>query len=149
MSPIHNASRPEHTGQVAPVEVLKRALSYWQAQDVEQTLTQYSETIVYRLFSFHNAIPAVQVLRGRDAVRDMMFDVLTQFDYVRYEPAILDVNGAIARVHVQFELQHRASGQRLSGSTRQFFVVGDGLVQRINQFHDEALVTAFVRLVRS
>ena len=148
MARMYQTHQPKRSAGPAAFEVVKQALAYWKVQDVEQTLAHYSEDIVYRSFTFHNAFPTVQVLRGRDEIRDMMFDVLAQFDYIRYEPVTIDVIGGIAHVQVAFDLRHRTSGEHLSGSKWQFFVVSGGQIQRIHQFHDETLVTAFLRMAR-
>jgi ketosteroid isomerase-like protein len=149
MSQTHQWNKAyHHFYELTPYRVLSQTLAYWQAQDVEQTVSMYSEDIVYRSFSFHKSRPSVQLLRGHDEIRDMLFHVLAEFDYLRYDPVILDVTGQMARVQVQFDLRHRQSGERLTGSKRQFYAIGDGKVQRINQFHDEAMVAAFFRMIR-
>ena len=129
--------------------LVQSILDFWRVQDVEQTLSGLSEGILYQLYTFHNARPSLQLLTGKDAVRTMMFEVLAQFDYLHYEPTVLDVSGGIGRVQIQFDLRHRASGERLTGSKRQFYVIGDHVITRINEFHDTALVAAFLRLTQS
>lgn len=129
--------------------VIEQALDYWQAQDVEQTLAMYDEQILYRLYTFHDARPSVKLLKGRDAVREMMFDVLMRFDYLRYNSTILSVSDGTARVQIQFDLRHRSTGEHLTGSKRQFYMVAGGKIQRINEFHDEAMLAAFARLIQA
>ena len=129
--------------------LVQSVLDYWRVQDVERTLSALSEDILYQLYTFHDARPSLQLLTGKDAVRTMMFEVLAQFDYLRYEPTVLDVSSGVARVQIQFDLRHRTTGERLIGSKRQFYVIGDHVITRINEFHDTALVSAFLRFIQS
>ena len=50
------------------------------------------------------------------------------------------------RVQVQFVYHHRETGGNLSGSKRLVFTVKNDLIVRVEEFHDAAMVEAFMRL---
>ena len=87
-------------------------------------------------------------LRGKEAVRTALFDILVQFDYLHYASDILDVRDGVARVQSRFVLRHRPTRRSLSGSKRQRIVISGGEIVRIDEYHDVALVDAFMRLTQ-
>ena len=71
------------------------------------------------------------------------------FDYLAYSSDLLELYDGVARVQCQFVLRHRASGESLSGSKRQRLYVEQGEIVRIDEYHDIAMVNAFMRLTKS
>ena len=126
--------------------VVEATLSYWSAQDVEQTVALFADDIVYQLYICQSAHPFGGERIGRDAVRDMLYDLLADFDYLSYRPVILAVRDGVARVQTHYHLRHRATGEHLTGSKRFVCVLQGGLVTRIHEYHDAPLVEAFMRL---
>lgn len=137
--------------------LIETILRYWSVQDVEQTLGLCADTVVYQL----NIAPGTTGLlvppeagcqaatieqHGKDAVRAMMYDVLAKFDYLHYETTILDIHDGVARIHIDYMLRHRATGEELTGSKRFVLGIEDGLVARIDEYLDAARVGAFLRL---
>lgn len=126
--------------------LIDTALAYWSVQDVEQTLGLFSDDIVYQLYICQSALPFGGETRGKEAVRTMLYDILAQFDYVSYEPAILGVKDGVARIQTRYVMRHRASEEELSGSKRFVCTIKDGLITLIVEYHDAPLVEAFMRL---
>lgn len=129
-------------------DLIETTLQYWSAQDVERTLELVSDNVVYQLYISQTALPYGGETRGKDDFRDVLFDILAQFDYLSYEPVILGICGDVARVQTRCVLHHRASGHELDMSKRSVFRIKHGLIVRIDEYLDAALVESFMRLAQ-
>jgi ketosteroid isomerase-like protein len=125
--------------------VIEDVLRFWCVQDVEQTLAYFSDDVVYQLYMCRSATPFGGEVIGIDAVRDLLFDILADFDYVAYVPTVLSVHNGVARIQTSYVLQHRASGEELSGSKRFICTLQDHQISRVFEYHDVALIEAFLR----
>lgn len=123
-------------------------IACWNTQDVELTMAYISDDAVYALYVSEQTVPFAGVSEGKDAIRSTLYMMLEQFDYLRFDRAIVAVNGDVVRVQTQFKFHHRRTGQNLEGSMRTVFTVRDGLVVRCDEYLDEELLDAFMRLVR-
>lgn len=117
-------------------------------QDVEWTLEHFHEQIVYELHVDASTFPFARVTRGREACREALFNILRDFDYLKYEPTINGVRGNTVRTRVAFRYRHRPTGEILEGSRRLVFKIKDGLIIRIDGYHDAKLFEAFMRLMK-
>lgn len=104
--------------------------------------------IVYTIHNGPDASPLAGVYSGIDRVRELGFSVLTEFDYLRYEPTIVSVDGQEVRAHVMFTLRHRDSGCIIEGSRRIMIEMRGGLIGRYDLFEDGRRVEAFMRMAR-
>lgn len=129
--------------------LIETTLKFWAVQDVEQTLGMLSDDVVYQIYNVATAAPFAGATRGKDALRTRLYDILAAFDYLHYEPILLDVRDGVARVQTCFVLRHRASREQLSGSKRFVCTINDGAIARIDEYHDAALFSAFMGLTRS
>jgi ketosteroid isomerase-like protein len=120
----------------------------WSAQDVELAAMHFHDDMVYELHSVTRELPYTGVTRGKAAVRDLLFTILKDFDYLKYEAHINSVEGDIVRAQVAFIYRHRQSGEVLEGTRRLVFRLKDGLIIRMDRYHDDQLVDAFMRLTR-
>jgi ketosteroid isomerase-like protein len=139
-------SRRSDTADRACVEALLR---YWSAQDVEQTLSCFTDDIVYQLHICRSAHPFGGEMVGIDAVRTMLFDILAHFDTLQYEPVVLGVSDGVARIQTSYVLHHRASGTDLVGTKRFVCILAGGLITRVYEYHDMARVEAFMAYASS
>lgn len=126
--------------------VVESFLACWTVQDVELTIDHVHEDFVYALYISETALPYGGETRGKDNVRAVLYAILAEFDYLRYEPEIVAVEGNAVRTSVAFVYHHRRTGENLSGTKRMVFQLADGLVTRIDEYHDAAKVEAFMRL---
>lgn len=129
-------------------EVVESFFMSWEAQDVELAAAHYHDDIVYELHSATTELPYTGVTRGKAATREVLFSIIKDFDYLKYEATINSVEGDIVRTRVAFQYRHRQSGQVLEGTRRLVFQVKDGLIVRMDRFHDDRLVDAFMKLTR-
>jgi ketosteroid isomerase-like protein len=123
-------------------------IACWAAQDVELTLAHLHEGIVYKVHTSREVLPFGGEKRGQEALRDLMFTVLADFDVLLYAPSFIRINGNGARAHVSYVYRHRATGEVLEGTRRLLIQIRDGLIQRIDGYYDDRMVEAFMRLTR-
>jgi ketosteroid isomerase-like protein len=129
-------------------EVVETFFAYWGAQDVELATALFHDGIVYKLQVVSADMPFGGEWRGREACREAMFSLLEEFDYLRYEPTIVDVKGGSVRARVCFKYLHRRTGGILEGTRRLVFRVKGSRISRIDGYHDAQLVDAFMRLTK-
>lgn len=128
--------------------VVDEFLRNWLAQDIEGTVATGAEDIVFALHISNDALPFGGETHGRDACRSLLYTILADFDYLRYEPVVLGEEDGVVRVQVSFHYHHRRTGENLIGTKRLVFKVRDGLIVRLDEYHDAGFVEAFMRLVR-
>jgi ketosteroid isomerase-like protein len=126
--------------------IVESFLACWSVQDVEMTIAHVHDDLVYVLYISETALPYGGETRGKDNVRAVLYAILAEFDYLRYEPEIISVEGDAVRVAVAFVYHHRRTGENLSGTKRFVVHLKEGLINRIDEYHDAAKVEAFMRL---
>jgi ketosteroid isomerase-like protein len=128
--------------------IVRSFFTSWGVQDAELAAMHFHDDIVYELHIAREALPFGGVTRGKAACRVVLFAILKDFDYLKYEPSIVGAEGDIVRAQVSFKYLHRPSGESLEGTRRLVFRLRDGLIIRIDGYHDTEMVEAFVRLAR-
>lgn len=126
--------------------IVESFLACWSVQDVEMTIAHVHDDFVYALYISETALPYGGETRGKDNVRAVLYAILAEFDYLRYDPAIVSIEGDVVRTSVAFVYHHRRTGENLSGTKRMVLQLKDGLITRIDEYHDAAKVEAFMRL---
>ncbi len=129
-------------------DVIASFFASWGAQDVEWTLEHFHEEIVYEMHVDAAELPFFRVTRGREACRNALFSVLRDFDYLKYEPTINSVQGNTVRASIAFRYRHRPTGEVLEGTRRLVFRLKDGLIIRIDGYHDAKLFEVYMRLMK-
>lgn len=109
-------------------------------------MTTIAEDAVWHLHLSDHTVPFGGPSVGRDAIRASYFNILKDWDYIQYQPQILDTVGDTVRYRIAFQYRYRRTGATLSGSCRGTVVVKDGLINRIDEYHDAALINAFMRM---
>ena len=132
---------------LSPTEVVPAYNSAWAAGDIAAALAYLAEDAVYDLHVSRELLPAGGQTSGRDNIGMMLRKARADFEFILYRPLKLAAAGDTVRFQVEFMFRHRASGEVLSGRLRQVIKVKDGLITRIDEFHDRAKVEAFLRLV--
>ena len=128
--------------------VIESLIASWNTQDVESTLAHCSDDVFYALYVAEDAVPFGGVTVGKDAMRATLHMMLEQFDYLRFDRAIVGVDDDVVRVQTQFKFHHRRTGGNLEGTMRTVFRVKDGMVVRCDEYLDQGLVEAFMRLTQ-
>jgi ketosteroid isomerase-like protein len=122
-------------------------LACWAAEDVEMTLAHLHEDVVYKVHT-SVVLPFGCEKRGHDALRDLMFTVLTDFDVLLYSPNYIRATSNGVRAGVAYHYRHRATGEVLEGTRRLLIHVDGGLIARIDGYYDNRMVEAFMRLTK-
>lgn len=135
-------------GNGSELAVALAATGYWAVQDVEMTISTFAEDIIYQLYACRSARVIVIERCGRESVRDMLYDVLADFDYDSCQYDILQADNGVVRVQSRYVMRHRASGEVLAGSKRFVCAVKNGLFTRVHEYTDAALVEAFFKLAK-
>jgi ketosteroid isomerase-like protein len=118
----------------------------WAAQDVEMTLVHMHENVIYKVHASSEVLPFGGEKRGRDALRNLMFDVLADFDVLMYSLKFVRVFRNGARAHVRYKYRHRATGEVLEDTRRLVVEIHGGRIGRIDAYYDDRMVEAFMRL---
>jgi ketosteroid isomerase-like protein len=127
--------------------LLLDCLEAWANRDLEGTLSFFTEDIVHILNIDGAAVPCAASVEGKPALREKLLLLLDTFDVDALTNDTYRVEGGRASGSYKFTYIHRASGERLSGSFRFVIEQRDGLIFRMEEYHDAAYVEAFVRLV--
>jgi ketosteroid isomerase-like protein len=123
-------------------------IACWATEDVEMTLLHLHEHIIYKVHASSEVLPFGGEKRGRDDLRNLMFDVLANFDVLEYSLKFIRVVGNGARAHVRYIYRHRATGEVLEDTRRLVVQFQDGLIGRIDAFYDDRMVEAFMRMTQ-
>jgi ketosteroid isomerase-like protein len=129
-------------------EIAAEVYRLWATQDVESTFAYVAEDVVYALHFDEDLAPFAGVSHGREAMMGAFYKMIEEFDYLKYEPTIVGVEGDVVRVQVQFRFHHRRTGADLEGSMRSVMTLTDGQIVRCEEYLDRGLVEAFMRLTR-
>jgi ketosteroid isomerase-like protein len=131
-----------------PLAVATEVYKLWSVQDVESTFAFVAEDVVYALHFDEDLAPFAGVSQGREAMMAAFYAMIEEFDYLKYEPVIMGVEGDVVRVQIQFMFHHRRTGADLEGSMRSVMTVTNGQIVRCEEYLDRGLVEAFMRLTR-
>lgn len=121
-------------------------LASWAVQDVEMTAMHLHKNIIYKIHVPTTIRPFGGVRHGIEECREGMFAILKDFDYLAYEPIIVNAIGNVVRAHIRFKCRHRQTGCVLEGTRRLVIRVRDGLVDQVDSYHDARLIETFLRL---
>lgn len=129
-----------------PVAVVAAFSKAWEYGDIDSAMRYVAPDVVYRLYISETAIPWGGEVGGAQALRAAFVRMRQEFEYILYRtfPSVADGNSV--RQRVEFMYRHRASGEVLSGRFRMIYEVRDGLLVRADEYHDRAMVEAFMRL---
>ncbi|MBN8912325.1 MAG: nuclear transport factor 2 family protein [Rhizobiales bacterium] len=128
---------------IAVVEAFNRA---WIRGDIDDAMRVVAPDCVYALYISDELLTHGGETRGRDNIRAALTEVRIDFEYVLYRPYNVVLDGDVCRYRVEFMYRHRRSGEMLNGNLRFLMQVRDGLIVRADEYHDRAMVEAFLRL---
>jgi ketosteroid isomerase-like protein len=84
---------------------------------------------------------------GISAYLDKMAVFNAQFEQLRYQPALLGIDGDQVRGKVEFRIRHRKTGYIIDGACRQIARVRGGRVVALDEYHDVERIKAFMKMV--
>lgn len=127
--------------------VVERAYSAWRARDLANLLSLYSDDVVFALHIPADVMPIGGETRGKVAVGAALQGLIDGYDLLAYEPGVVHVNNAAANAEVHFRYRHRQTGDVIDSRMRHQWLVNDGKVQRLDEWHDLTTVREFVSRV--
>ncbi|WP_072394083.1 nuclear transport factor 2 family protein [Hyphomicrobium sp. CS1GBMeth3] len=125
---------------------VKRFFEAWIKNDVDAAMRFVADDCVYALYISQEALPFAGESVGRDSVEAALREARRQFRYLVFRPYNYNVRGDTVRFRVEFMYRHNASGEILSGRFRMVMQLRDGRIVRADEYHDRAMVEAFMRL---
>lgn len=131
---------------LSPREVVDAFNRAWIKGDVDEAMRVVAVDCVYALYISDELLPHGGETIGRENIRAALTQVRVDFNYILYRPYNFIVDGDVCRYRVEFMYRHRRSGEMLSGKLRFLMTVRDGLIVRADEYHDRAMVEAFLRL---
>lgn len=127
--------------------IFESAATGWANHDIERTLGFMSEDVVHTLNVDGELVPFAASVRGKAAMREKLTIVLDTFEIGAYVTDHLSVQSNKLRANMKMIYIHRNSGERLITNFRYVIEQLDGVMVRIDEFHDAAYLEAFVRYV--
>jgi len=129
-----------------PLEVTEAVLGRWRDDPAGCMAAYVHPDVIYTLNVSPDALLLGGETHGRDAVTAKMLGIRDQFDYLVYKPRVFSIRGDTVRTRIEFVYLHKRSGELLSGRMRSVFTVRDGLIVRVDEFVDAAMIESFMRL---
>jgi ketosteroid isomerase-like protein len=127
-------------------DAVKRFLDTWVSGDIDASLRYIADDAVYALYISCEALPFAGETVGRASIEAALRQMRSQWDYLVFRPHNFVTKGETVRFRVEHMYRHRPSGAVLSGNFRMVVKVRDGLLVRVDEYHDRAMVEAFMRL---
>jgi len=124
-----------------------RALERWGAGDLEGTLANFSEDILYTVNVDGLAVPFVASSLGKEDLRQRLMLVKSTFHEEKFAPLSIVHEADHTRALVEIENRHRETGERLCVRMRLRYWVENGLIARAEEHLDAQYVEAFQRFV--
>jgi ketosteroid isomerase-like protein len=130
----------------AAEDTVRRFFEAWINNDVDAAMRFVADDAVYALYISKELLPFGGETVGRAGIEAALREARRQFEYLVFRPFRYVTSGGTVRLRVEFMYRHRASGEVLSGRFRMVMEVRGGLILRADEYHDRAMVEAFLRL---
>lgn len=124
-----------------------RALTRWAACDLEGTLAQFAEDVLYLINVDGIAVPYASSSLGKEDLRHRLELVVELFDKQVFEVESLSHEPEFTRVVVFAHYKHKNSGEILMARIRLRYWVKNGLIARVEERRDAQYVEAFQRFI--
>lgn len=129
--------------------VVERFVAFWSVQDVERTAALFADDAFSEVHFNHTEVGMSGPIRGREKITEGLYRNLAEWHYLTFDADIVAIEGNTGKVQVNFEYEHIKTRLRLSSTMRMVIVVTDGLITRVDCYHDGERVAAFMRLLRA
>ena len=137
----------DETFTAEPVTVVSGMWDAWSRRDLAGTLAFFDAQSEYAMFIPEEVLPFGGTTTGIRSIADRLQTILDQFDTLRYDPRSIRPLGNTVSAMVDYVFRHKVTGETLEGSMRHVATVRNGRLVRLEEYHDVALVRAFMRLV--
>ena len=130
-------------------DIVQRYWDAWSIRDTTTALACLADNVELTVHIPQDTLPFGGLTVGRAAVSDRMQSSIEQFERLYYIATIIAVDARSVRGQISFRVRHRMTGEIIDGIARQVFEVKNGLITRIEEYHDTERLKAFMRLVSS
>ena len=127
-------------------QTVQTFLRTWAAGDTDGAMRYVAEDGVYALHISDEVLAYGGETRGRHKIEAAFRQMREQFEYVLFRPYNFVTDADTVRLRVEHMYRHKKSGEMLTGKFRLVVQVRDGLLVRADEYHDRAMVEAFMRL---
>jgi len=127
--------------------VLELLLQAWARQDFDEAAAWFAESGTYVLHLPKDVAPMAGTHCGPADIRRAFLAQPPEWRHVSFSASLRAIDDDTARATVAFAYKHLPSGEVLRGCMRLVATVAHRRVQRLEEFHDEAMVGAFLRYV--
>ena len=128
--------------------IVQSCYSAWAARNVEGVLANLSDRCVNDLHLPVDVVAFAGRHVGKAAIGHCLRAIIEEFSFLAYAVDWLTVDGETARARVVYYYRHNESGDQLEGFMRRVWLVQARKVVGLDEFHDVALVKAFLEMVR-
>lgn len=132
-----------------PVTVISEFNHAYQTGDLDRAFECVAEDCIYTMHFAEDLVQHAGQWNGLDHIKLAVGVARSNYQYLVYQPVITSVDGDTVRTRVDFIGWHRASGEQLSMTFTQTFVVQDGKIVRGDEYHDRGMLEAFFRLMQA
>lgn len=124
-----------------------RALTCWASGDIEGTLAEFSEDVLYLINVDGIAVPFASSTLGKEDLRHRLQLILDTFWREKLECESLVHEADCTRMVLYTQYRHKNSGERLRTRVRLRYWLEDGLIVRVEERRDARYIEAFQRFV--
>lgn len=107
------------------------------AGDLEGAMDLFDDEAVFTL------VGLVGNIRGKSAIRDVLADLIDNYEFLDWQPISLFVDGDGLAVRHRLKVRHVPSGQVVDTESCEFVTLKQGRVETFTQYADTAAIAAF------
>jgi ketosteroid isomerase-like protein len=127
---------------------VRLAVERWAAGDLEGTLAQFSEDVLYLINVDGIAVPFASSTLGKEDLRHRLELILHTFKKESLGRESIVHEADHTRVVVLAQYKHEGTGERLCARVRLRYWVENGLIVRVEEHRDARYIEAFQRFVQ-
>jgi ketosteroid isomerase-like protein len=131
-----------------PAIVIGELNTFYQIGDIDGVMSLVADTCTYTVHFAEDLVQHAGRWEGAEQIRRGIQLARSNYKYLVYHPVITGVDGDNVRVRVDLICWHRASGEQISMTFTQEYVVNDGKIVRGDEYHDRAKLEAYFRLMQ-
>lgn len=124
--------------------VVENIYAAWQARNLSQVLQLLADDMVFALHIPREVLAIGGETIGKPAVKAALQGLLDTYDFLAYEPGPIAVDGPKANGEVRFRYRQKTTGEIIDSRMRHQWLVETGQAKRLDEWHDVAVVTAFL-----
>lgn len=141
---LPTSPEPDTARLLSPVDIVETFAEIYAAERINEALEYVAPNARYVLHIDGAPPPYGGETVGTPALRELLATFRREFDYVLFNCRTMSASGDTVRQRLEFIYRHRKSGATLSGNARLVWIVRDGLIVDCAEYHDAAMVAAFL-----